>query len=464
MSANLSETPTAVPDAIISSTDVPSGDSSPPATGETQTAAPGGNGDVEAGSTDSGEAAAPAFSVPETDDDLKDLQGQQHVEALIQTRNHARALGKDLDQLKPLATWQPLTEKYSDVAEVQTNLDLLDALSSPVLENGQPVYDEDQLPVTTAAPFISQLFAKSPARGQQLVDAALDFKLRAQDGTVDTAGNWYLRERGIDPADIDKYTEWKKQGAPVASIDLAGVPEKYHQVLKQLPAYIQEDRLAMPEEARNWQLEQDLNAYQGRLAQEASQTQQKAEFERGISQAAEKAVDGKFQEGFDQFLTDISSWQPTADPGINKVYHLETASSLVNLLDARMSRANQMLFEAAGISPDPEIVQLNESFQRNTVLAERYAANNARNGNAYAREQAEAQKSADRDYLRLTTKIGHIAKQLIEYKTKVASAEAGAEEAANLQSRPTVAGAPAGENGNRGPKPDWYKDFVRTGT
>jgi len=369
---------------------------------------------------------------------------------------------------QPLKTriepWNQVLEKYQDPTEVQTSLELLEALSTPVLDNGQPRLDVNQLPVTDPSPFISKLAATRPTQATALINAALDTQLIGEGGVRDTAFNWKLRDLGIDPTDIEGYKAWKQQGAPVATeaVDLSTVPEKYREVLKQLPPYIQKDRMDMPEEARNWQLEQDLQTHQNRIATENYQRAEQSKFETSISQATDKAVDGKFQEGFNQFLQQISSWQPTADANVNKAYHLELASSLVNLLDGRMEFANRMLLDAAGIPFDPEIGSLNESFQRNTALAQRYQAHNARNNNQYSREHAEAQKSADRDYGRLTQKINDVSAKLIEYKNKVAKAEAGAEEAANLGSRPTITGAPAGTDGLTVRNPDWYKSYVRT--
>lgn len=362
-------------------------------------------------------------------------------------------------------TWNPVLEKYQDPTEVQTNLELLDALSTPVLNNGQPVLDENQLPVTDASPFISKLAATRPAQATALINASLDAQLVGEGGVRDTAFNWRLKDMGIDPNDIEGYKAWKQQGAPVATeaVDLSAIPAKYHEVLTQLPAYIQKDRMDMPEEARNWQLEQDLQTFQNRQAQENYQKAEQAKFESSVSEATDKAVDAGFQKGFNQFLQQISSWQPTADANVNKAYHLELASSLVNLLDGHMDFANKQLLEAAGIPYDPEIQQLNVSYQRNTALAQRYAAHNARNGNTHAREFAEAQKTAERDYGRLTQKINGVAAKLIEFKNKVAKAEAGAEAAANLETVPRVNGVPAGSNGSGGANPDWYKDFVRTG-
>lgn len=369
---------------------------------------------------------------------------------------------------RPLKTtfepWRPITEKFSDPIEVQTNLELLDALSTPVLNNGQPVLDANQLPVTDASPFISKLAATRPAQATALINAALQSQLVGEGGVKDTAFNWALRDAGIDPNDIEGYKAWKQQGAPVATeaIDFSSIPQKYHDVLKQLPPYIQKDRMDMPEEARNWQLEQDFQSMQTRVAQETYQKAEQAKFETGISQATDKAVDEGFQKGFNQFLQQISSWQPTADANVNKAYHLELASSLVNLLDGRMDFANKQLLDAAGIPHDPEILHLNESYQRNVALAQRYQAHNGRNSNMHAREFAEAQKAADRDYGRLTQKINGVAARLIEYKNKVAKAETGAEAAANLGSRPTIVGAPAGSNGSPSVNPDWYKDYVKT--
>ncbi len=413
---------------------------------------------------------------PPEDDVLKDIpsidelrkQAEQKLpssEGLLRLRTAYEALKPEHQTLKTtFEPWRPLTERFTDPAEVQTNLELLEALSTPVLNNGQPILDANQLPLTDATPFITKLAAQSPARATQLINAALDTQLVGENGVRDTAFNWKLRDLGIDPNDVESYKTWKQQGAPVATeaVDLSTIPLKYHEVFKQLPSYIQQDRVSMPDEARDWQLEQDLQTYQNRTAQENYQRQQTAVFEQNISQATDKAVDGKFQEGFNQFLQQISSWQPTANANVNKAYHLELASSLVNLLDARMEFANKQLLEAASIPHDPEIQSLNESFQRNTALAERYAAHNARNSNAYSREFAEARKSADRDYGRLTQKINGVSAKLIEYKNKVAKAEAGAEEAANNGSRPAITGVPAGISGSNAVNPDWWKAHVRT--
>jgi hypothetical protein len=392
-------------------------------------------------------------------------QNVPHAKNVVQLRTAYEALKAEHQPLKTtFEPWRPITERFSDPTEVQTNLELLEALSTPVLNNGQPVLDENQLPVTDASPFISKLAATRPAQATALINAALQAPL-VENGVRDTALNWALKDMGIDPNDIEGYKAWKQQGAPVATeaVDLSVIPAKYHEVLKQLPPYIQKDRMDMPEEARNWQLEQDLQTFQNRQAQENWQKAEQAKFESGISEATDKAVDEGFQKGFNQFLQQISSWQPTADANVNKAYHLELASSLVNLLDGRMDFANKQLLEAAGVPYDPEIQQLNESYQRNTALAQRYAAHNQRNGNVHAREFAEAQKAADRDFGRLTQKIDNVSARLIEFKNKVAKAEAGAEEAANLETVPRVNGVPAGSNGSSGVNPDWYKSYVRTG-
>jgi hypothetical protein len=284
-------------------------------------------------------------------------------------------------------------------------------------------------------------------------------------GERDTALNWALRDMGIDPNDVEGYKAWKQQGAPVATeaIDLSQVHQKYHEVLKQMPPSVQQDRLAMPDEVRDWQLEQDFQSYQSRQAQETFQKAEQAKFETGISEATDTAIDEGFQKGFNQFLQQISSWQPTADANVNKVYHLELASSLVNLLDSRMDSANKQLLDAAGIPHDPDIPKLNESYQRNTSLAQRYAAHNARNGNMYASEHAEAVKAANLDYARLTQKINDVSAKLIEYKNKIGRAEAGAEAVANRETVPRINGSPAGQNGANTANPEWYKGFVRTG-
>jgi len=120
---------------------------------------------------------------------------------------------------QPLKTriepWNPVLEKYQDPAEVTTNLELLDALSTPVLNGDQPVLDANQLPITDASPFISKLAATRPAQATALINAALDTQLVGEGGVRDTAFNWKLRDLGIDPSDIEGYKAWKQQGARV---------------------------------------------------------------------------------------------------------------------------------------------------------------------------------------------------------------------------------------------------------
>ena len=455
----------------------PPADSGVASPAATDTAPSQSSEDVQTqGATSSATQQGDSVAPPPEDEVLKDIpsldelrkQAEQKLpysEAVLRLRTAYEPLKQTHQELSQrVEPWNSVLEKYQDPSEVQTNLELLEALSTPVLNNGQPVLDENQLPVTDASPFISKLASQSPARATALIQAALQHPL-VENGVRDTALNWALRDMGIDPNDVEGYKAWKQQGAPVATeaIDLSAIPAKYHEVLKQLPAYIQKDRMDMPEEARNWQLEQDLQTFSNRQAQENWQKAEQAKFESSISEATDKAVDEGFQKGFNQFLQQISSWQPTADANVNKAYHLELASSLVNLLDGRMDFANKMLLDAAGIPFDPEIKTLNESYQRNTALAQRYAAHNTRNGNVHAREFAEAQKAASLDYGRLTQKIDNVSAKLIEFKNKVAKAEAGAEEAANLDTVPRINGVPAGNNGSSGVNPDWYKSYVRTG-
>lgn len=409
--------------------------------------------------SDGGEAGAP-FIVPETDDDLKDLNGQRHVEALIQTRTHARALQADINKLKPLESWQPVSERFGSPDEVLTYAELGKSLFTPVEKDGEVVLDSDGLPQTTALPFLFNVFKQSPEQGMRLLGDAMDIRLKMSDGRVDTAFNLRLAELGLDPSKLQQYAEWTQTGAPVATsgVDLSKVPQTFHEAVKALPARLQEDISALAnaevpdDELLNYYLNDAQAKFDDRRARAEAGETQRREAQAAVERNTQAAVQGKLETGVDQFLQHLSEWKPTADDGVNRAYHLETASSLLNLLDPGMAKINNLLFETLKMQPDPEIPKLNQQFQQQTGLAEYYKSIGE------TLKSGDALRSADSAYTRLVAKLNGVAGKLIEHKSKVASASEQAAAADGQRGRVDVTGRPGAPPQNGG-NPNWIRNY-----
>jgi hypothetical protein len=346
-----------------------------------------GDVNLQTGSAAPAQDVDPLEGVP-TLEELSQNQSQPYAKALHQLRPAYEALKSKYGEVEPLAQFKDVVQN-STPEQLKAKLDIVDGFFSPVLRDGQQVY-ENGLPVTTARPGLEKLVAESPDTLFQIIEDALPL---AVDGHTMEARltHYLLQKHGLNPANLGQYAEWEKTGAPVATaaVDLSNVPQQFHEVFKTLPPAVQQDIVNAEPDAREHYLKREQQAYEVEKAkQEAVQTQAR-EAQATVQRNTHTAVMGKFETGFNRFLQHLSGWKPTADDAVNRAYHIETASTLVNLLDPNMAFANRMLYETLGIQPDAEIPQLSQQFQQQLGLAELYKARGDQ------MNAANAQRSAD---------------------------------------------------------------------
>lgn len=448
----------ASPDAAASSAGQESSPDTSASTAGDVTATQGGQ-DNSGDATQAGSAAPtqdPLEGVP-TLEELSQNQSQPYAKALVQLRTAYEALKPQHESLKTLEPWQNIAEKHGDSAHVESLVQIVKGFSTPV--EGQT--DGDGVPLITAVPGLQRLADTSPDTFFQIIEDGLHRFKVGEETLFDVYGKEWLQKQGISPENLEQHKEWERTGAPVAqsAVDLSNIPDKYQAAFKQLPAVKQRDLaalLASDDADQREVAEYDLIQAQERFERGQAETRNKQAAERQaqvrIEQSTQTAIQGKFESGFNQFLQHLSTWQPTADEKVNRAYHIETASTLVNLLDPNMQFANGMLYETLGMQPDAEIPQLNNQFQQQTGLVELYKARGDK------LREAEAQRSADSAYMRLVSRLNGVAAKLVEHKSRVAESSQAAARAGQ-HGRITVTGQSAAlaQNGGRGG--DWTKAY-----
>lgn len=410
-------------------------------------------------------SAAPSANVPDylkdfpSMEELEQNKSERYAQALLGLRPAHDALLQKHRDLEPLAQFKDVVSN-STPEQLQTKLAIVDGFFSPLLDGqGNQVY-ENGLPLTTATPGLERLIQESPNAIFDILNDA--FPLKVGNGTIEDSVMLYLfQKHGLNPQNLKQYAEWEKTGAPVAnnSVDLSNIPQAYQAVVKNLPARVQADYAALSQsdnpddkELLQHYLDRDKRDFDAQAVQTQAREQQARETEARIQQNTQTAIQGKFETGFNQFLQHLSPWQPTSDEKINRAYHIETANTLVNLLDPNMKFANDLLYETIGMQPDAEIPTLNQQFQSQTSLVELYRAR----GETF--KAAEAQRSADNAYMRLVAKLNGVAGKLIEYKTKVAEGQQAAAQAGQ-PGRTHVTGQPGAQSPNGGRNGNWLKAY-----
>jgi hypothetical protein len=252
------------------------------------------------------EAAAPSL-VPENDDDLQGQENNPHVQAVKQLRGELR--NRD-GEWKP---WKEVVSTIGDPTLARDYHEAITALRTPI--EGKPgEYD--------ASPGLEKLESISPGIVNDVVFAAMNYRIADDKGFVDTMDRHYLRSLGLDPDRTEDYRniDTIRASGAVTSDDLAGIPERFHGAFRALSSaqrddfmlqkdangqyslasmeYLQDKAEAL--EARQWREQQ------AQSQQQAAQQQQQA-FEAQLNEQIVEDVTAEAQSVADSILENLSS-------------------------------------------------------------------------------------------------------------------------------------------------------------
>lgn len=274
------------------------------------------------------------YTVPE---DANLIQVREAHKQLLNDHRESQKASQSFDQ------WKPIVEQYNDPSQLQTLASLANGLFTPQMENGQPVY-RDGMPAITTTPALQMLAEQSPTTLIQLADDLGNFTFQGRP-VID----WQLEALGLNPANIEKYAEWEKNGGPVAQsggavtdVQLSEIPAEFHEVFKTLPANVRDDLLLNSESSRDYFL-RSAKAQQENAKFMQAQTQKEEQDRQNWmkqedskrAQAQEQAVADIRTSTFTDIAKSIADldWKPSADDAINKASHALVMGAITSLAD-----------------------------------------------------------------------------------------------------------------------------------
>ena len=334
-----------------------------PAVGETFGAAP------ETGQQVVGDVTTPNAETAEVDifegvPSLEQLQTEAdqkvpYSEALLRLRT-------ELERVKPLEKqfepFKPIVENYKPES-LQERLQVHESIFSPKLENGQPVLDERQLPLTTAHPFIEQMEAKRPGFAMDHFLDVLDFQtVNPVTGQKEPLVKQFVQNvLGLDISRLEQYQNIDaliaKSNGNITTEELNQIPETHREAYKTLPARIRADFSEMDEEERQYhldgakeRLESRQFREQQRQAAEQAQQQERQEFEAQVQQDFVQDLATVRESAFGSLRDNLArQWQPSADDAINQDRYDDVLAPLVHLIDPDLQPMALKRLEREGI-------------------------------------------------------------------------------------------------------------------
>lgn len=360
---------------------------------------------------------------PADDSDLKGQENKPWYRNEKRMRDHIRGLDQDLKaERKRASTWDEFQERYGERAVVEARLARLDKLNQYAKdENGQPLRDpETGLPVTTAAPFVEELFETNRPKVDQIFNAIWARPLDPNDPEGQTYGGEYFG-KVLSNFNIttEAFLDWARSGGqvpqqtapapyqqprsvpsqPAPPEQLAYIPTQFHeafnsldeakrgQLLYDLDPAERDAQLAEKQELLELKREQqELKAFQEQQRQEQERERQQRE---AFARQQRKAVKAELETAKKTSMTNLrqgiaqgisqelaSKWKPTENDQTNQALHGFVISTLFNMVDPDLRAISSPIFEAAGVQIEQETFDLLDeltALDAERVQRERYA-------------------------------------------------------------------------------------------
>jgi len=394
--------------------DVPSTPATPAAPSPSQVAtAPGSTTQqTQTDESSQGESEAPAFTIPENDDDLIGKENEPHVTAILNLRKELRERNSRLDALSGLQQFETL----GDFEVVKQYVDIGQALFTPVMENGMAKVDPDTgLQEITATPFIEMLDQQAPGYVDNLLVDILNSKLPDGSMRINQLLEWY----DLDPR---RYEDYKNIDALLSQVhgviseeELSKIPQHFRDVYRTLPQEVRDDLQIMSPVTRENYLrghKADLEAEKIRQAGEVTAQQREAEANARHQQEVYNRQVAHLTtvrtEEFNSLRQLLVDWKPTGNPQVDKLYHSTALGMIGSLLDPDLRAAAVSDLSDLGINLGNDFDAIIERLVRadaNAVALDYYGseleANLAKTEATQARQQLRA---------KLGSVIGHVIK------------------------------------------------------
>lgn len=420
------------------------------------TGAPASNATGDTGTTDSGVQAQGAEASTATQEDKYAIPEDADIQML---RGKYRELNTDFKAVKQTAEqytpWKDFTEKYQNPSHVAPLVEIASSLFTPVMENGNPVY-RDGVPVTTTQPAIQMLFERDPQTFMTLTDEVAQFQVGGK-SVID----WQLEAIGLNPANVEKYIEWEKNGGPnvattgdAPTIDqLDQIPEAFRETFKTLPPGMRADILLMEDANQRFVLQSQQELLESKQFREAQTKQQEDRQREYIQQQQVKlqqeqtaAVDEVTDSMFGALLNEIveGDWKPSADEATNSANYALLMGSICALADPDWSKRITPLLDKAGIQVD---VPGFKSLMGQVSQAARDIKAHEHSGSTMQRNAAQA--NLDRSKFLLNAKVEGIKAELIGLLSGTRSEIRQAQESriSSAGARTVLNGSPANSGG-----------------
>jgi hypothetical protein len=415
---------------------------------------------------ETGEAEAPELSIPENDDDLQGQANNPHVQAVLNLRQQLRQLNQDHKALR--AQYQPLAD-FGDTDQITQHLEMLNGLYGHATdENGNIRYDQATgLPIPSTSQFVAKLQEGSPALVEQLFNDL--WSTRRADGS--TFAQEIFQRLGLDPKRLDDYVALTRNPSNAISSgivppnELAGIPEKFHDVYKSLSPSLRLQAQQMDDATLEEFLQTQQEAFESRKfrdeyrqQQEARQQAEMKQFWDGVDKSFEDYATKLRRDAFDSIQKGLTSQiQFSADPTINAVQTGAVMATLANLLDPNLRFATEGMLKSLGVTLDQGFDDALNALSQQAYLVKRYeaiAGNPQLAGYRNDAAMAQAQKEVNRLYQTTMAKMNGIA-------VKVAKALAGHNQGLRevekskleAQARPSVGAGGLPSNSAKTPPP-----------
>lgn len=288
-------------------------------------------------------------------------------------------LRTELERVKPLEKqfepWKPIAEQYQP-DKLQERLQVHESLFSPKLENGQPVLDERNLPLTTAHPFIESMEARRPGFAMDHLIDILGYQtvVDPATGQRETLASQFVRNvLGLDISRLEQYQNIDaliaKSNGNVSQEELNQIAEADRDAYKTLPPRIRQDFAEMDEEERRYhldgakeRLESRQFREQQRQAQERAEEQNRRDFEAQVQQDFVQDLATVRENAFTSLRDNLARvWQPSTDDAINQDRYDDVLAPLVHLIDPDLQPMALKRLEREGVKVNAQEFNQNMS-------------------------------------------------------------------------------------------------------
>jgi hypothetical protein len=299
---------------------------------------------------------------------LEELQteaerGVPYSKALAQLR-------AEYERVKPIEKeFQPWKEILADQTpdRVKEQLGFQDQFFSPLVKDGQPVYDDRQLPQTTAQPFLESMEARQPGFSMNHFLDIVDFPAtNPTTGQKEPLIAQFFRDvLGLDANKLEQYQQIdtliaKTNNGSITPEELAKVPDTDQEVYKTLPSGLRKDWEFMDEETRRFHLDgakerMEARAWREQLtqAQQQAEQSQRQQFEAKIEQTFLQDLTQTRTQAFTSLRDNLArDWKPSEDEAVNRRYYNDVISPLKRLIDPDLQQDALEELEADGIKVD----------------------------------------------------------------------------------------------------------------